>query len=216
MAKAIRRSLPEAWSLEVHSVDIHPKYNPTSATDVATWKYKPVLKRFLSPATKRDVVWVHASPPCTEYSKAKTTAPRDLPLADELAEKALMIINYCRGLAPDPDRFFWTLENPVGLLRTRKFMQPLHECLHTTSYCKWGKPYRKDTDIWTNVPDLDLPVCRRGSYCAEKEALGRHSVTAQSGPSASSEGSGSGVNVYPLPSKLTSHIFKTALKALRD
>lgn len=214
VAKAIERSLPPKWSLKVHSVDIHPKYNPTTATDILTWKYKPVLKSFMAPARKQDIVWVHASPPCTEYSKAKTTAPRDLPLADELAKKALRIIKYCQGLAPDQSRFFWTVENPVGLMRTRDFMQRLDKYLHTTSYCKWGKPFRKDTDIWTNVPHLKLPVCRQGSYCKQKEALGKHGVTAQSGPSTSSIGSGSGENVYPLPSRLTSHIFKTALASL--
>jgi hypothetical protein len=215
VAKAIARALPADWALEVHSVDIHPHYNPTTRTDILTWDYEPVLERFLAPATKQDLIWVHASPPCTEYSKAKTTGERDLPLADKLVKRALHIIKFCKSLAPDRKRFFWTLENPVGLLRTRAFMKGLNESrLHTTSYCKWGKPFRKDTDIWTNVPDPKLPVCRQGSYCKQKELLGRHGVTAQAGPSASSVGSGSGENVYPLPSKLVAHLFSTALASL--
>jgi hypothetical protein len=214
VAKAIARSLPSNWALKVHSVDIHPNYNPTTRTDILQWDYKPVLKRFLAPTDDDDVVWVHASPPCTEYSKAKTTGQRDLPLADKLVKQALRIIKYCKSLAPDPSRFFWTLENPVGLLRTRPFMARLEPYLHTTSYCKWGKSFRKDTDIWTNVPDPDLPVCRNGSYCRQKEALGGHVVTAQAGPSAASVGSGSGENVYPLPGKLVAHLLRTAMASL--
>ena len=219
VAKAIKKSLPPGWTLEVHSVDIHPKYNPTTATDILQWRYRKVLKDFLANAKDTDVIWAHASPPCTEYSKAKTTAPRDLPLADSLATKAFEIILYSGGLAPDPRRFFWTVENPVGLMRTRSFMQELEPYLHTTSYCKWGKPYRKDTDIWTNVQDLVLPICRQGSYCAHKKEHGVHRATAQILPSSSSGpdgpvGSGSGENVYPLPPRLTAHVFKTALKSL--
>ena len=39
-----------------------------------------------------DVVW--ASPPCTEYSCAKTVGIRDLAGADRIVERALEIINY--------------------------------------------------------------------------------------------------------------------------
>lgn len=116
VARGARAALPPNWKMKVHSVDIHPKYKPTTATDISTWHYKPVLDEFLAKAGDKDVVWVHASPPCTEYSKAKTTAPRDLPLADSLVKRSLKIIKHV-----DPD--FWSIENPVGLMRTRPFMQ---------------------------------------------------------------------------------------------
>lgn len=215
VAKAIERSLPSEWKLRVHSVDIHPKYHPTTSTDILVWDYKPVLQNFLLKLKPGDVVWAHASPPCTEFSKAKTTAPRDLPLADKLVKKSLRIIKYCEKLVPRGVRFFWTIENPVGLMRTRVYMQKLKRYLHTTSYCKWGKSFRKDTDIWTNVPALELPVCRKGTYCKQKAKMGHHEVTAQSGPSSTGSrhirGSGSGENVYPLPSQLTSYIFQKAV-----
>jgi len=214
VAKAMAKSLPPGTKLKVHSVDIHPKYNPTTATDVLEWDYRAALGRFLADAKPGDVVWVHASPPCTEFSRAKTTAVRDLPLADSLVKRALRIIKYAAGLAPTPARFFWTLENPVGLLRTRAYMQRLRRFRHTTSYCKWGKAFRKDTDVWTNVPGLELPLCRGGSYCPAKARTGRHSVTAQAGPTPSAPGAGPGENVYPLPSGLTRHLFREALDSL--
>lgn len=219
VARAAEASLPPGWKFKVHSVDIHPKYNPTTAIDILQWDYKPVLAEFLAPIGPKDVVWVHGSPPCTEYSFAKTTGVRDLPLADGLVKRALRIIKYCKNIAHASETsFFWTLENPVGLLRNRKFMKRLQPYQHTTSYCKWGKNFRKDTDIWTNVPDLDLPMCRKGTYCQQKELAGFHATTAQSGPPSKgnqeTKGSGSGENVYPLPKRLTSFMVQSALKHL--
>jgi hypothetical protein len=211
VSQAFESNLPRGSKLHAYSVDIHPKYNPTTATDILTWDYQEALKTFLSPAKEKCMIWVHASPPCTEYSKAKTTAPRNLDLADALAKRALRILRFCEKISPRGSSFYWTIENPVGLMRTRGYMQKLERQRHTTSYCKWGKPFRKDTDIWTNVPDLVLPICRQGSYCPQKASLGHHPTTAQSGPSSNASGSGSGENVYPLPSDMTAHIFHTAL-----
>ena len=91
------------------SVDIHPKYHPSSCTDIMKWDYKRDVAGFLPERlSNSDVVWVHASPPCNEYSRAKTNSPRNLPRADAMVKRALKIINYVR-----PD--FWTIENPVGL-----------------------------------------------------------------------------------------------------
>lgn len=216
VAKASRTAIPLNWNFKVHSVDIHPKYNPTTTTDILKWDYKTAIGNFLASVRPHDVVWVHASPPCTEFSLAKTTAPRDLPLADSLVKRTLRIIKLARELAGDQTPFYWTLENPVGLLRSRPFMQRLSPYRHTTSYCRWGKPFRKDTDIWTNVRDLELPMCRKGTYCPQKASMGYHATTAQSGPSSTdkreTQGSGSGENVYPLPKRLTSFIVRSALQ----
>lgn len=204
VARGARAALPPNWKMRVHSVDIHPKYNPTTATDISTWHYKPVLDEFLAKAGDKDVVWVHASPPCTEYSKAKTTAPRDLPLADSLVKRSLKIIKHV-----DPD--FWSIENPVGLMRTRPFMQKLEPYRHSTSYCRFGKPFRKDTDIWTNAAGLDLPQCRQATPCPIKAEHGRHLVSAQAGDKGNMKGSGGGENVYPLPKKLVGTLVRSAL-----
>ena len=81
-----------------HSVDIHPKYNPTTATDLLTWDYQPPLKKFLSERTAHDLVLVWMSPPCTMYSVARTKAktPRDLVGSDALVLKALAIKDWVR------------------------------------------------------------------------------------------------------------------------
>ena len=84
--------------------------------------------------------------------------------------------------------------------------------LNITSYCRYGKPYRKNTCIWSNVPELNLKVCAGQTRCANKLNLGYHPVTAQSGSTARAEGSGSGRSVYPIPSRLVAHLFRRAVE----
>jgi len=212
-SQGTERALPTNWDLKVHSVDIHPKYNPSTCTDITTWKYKEDLESFLHARRPKDIVWVHASPPCTEYSRAKTTGTRDLPLADSIVKRTLRILKFA-----NPD--FFTIENPVGLLQTRPFMTSLERFKKVVSYCKMGRPYRKNTNIWTNV-DTDLPVCVKGSYCPTKKLHGRHTFTAQSGPSLIGEkngsniyvkGSGGAESVYPLPKRLVGALIKAGLQ----
>lgn len=71
---------------------------------------------------------------------------------------------------------------------------------------------RKDKDISTNVPDLELPVCRNGSYCARRATMGHRSTTEQAGPCSKATGSAAGENAHPLPGSMTEHIFRKALE----
>ena len=81
-------------------------------------------------------------------------------------KRALKIIKHVRP-------HIWTLENPVGLLKGQQFMRKYNKYKHTTCYCKWGKPYKKPTNIWTNVKGLDLPMCNANTPCAHKAKYGR-------------------------------------------
>ena len=54
--------------------------------DIMDWDYSDFPKGFF------DVIW--ASPPCTEYSRAKTTAPRDIEGANEVVQTNLYILEY--------------------------------------------------------------------------------------------------------------------------
>jgi site-specific DNA-cytosine methylase len=81
--KSVSKALPEEdW--EVTSVDLLERFNPTILTDVATWDYQAAF-----PPGYFD--YVHLSPPCTEFSKALTTRPRDLELGDVLAKRSIEI-----------------------------------------------------------------------------------------------------------------------------
>lgn len=169
--KSVGRAF-EALGWEVVSVDIIPSFNPTIVADIGTWDPSifPV-GHFAA---------IHASPPCTEYSAARTTAkrPRDLEGSDSLVQKTMQIMEYLKPLV-------WIMENPwTGLLRKRPFMEPLEPRMRVISYCKYNLPYRKHTSIWTNLGAfwVHRPKCCAADPC-DKIVDGRHPATAQQGPS---------------------------------
>tara|TARA_R100001443_G_C3217687_1_gene145097 strand:- start:48 stop:461 length:414 start_codon:yes stop_codon:yes gene_type:complete len=99
--------------------------------DIMDFNYKQY------PKDTFDIVW--ASPPCTEYSKAKSVGVRDIEGANKIVLKTLEIINYF-------DCKYWFLENPqTGKLKEQIFMKdkPFVDC----DYCMYGLPYRKRTRI---------------------------------------------------------------------
>jgi site-specific DNA-cytosine methylase len=67
------------------SLDLLPKFRPTIVAGILTWDYKSL--QLEGPL----VIW--GSPPCTEYSKAKTVGYRNLRLADAIAKKVFEIID---------------------------------------------------------------------------------------------------------------------------
>ena len=97
---------------EVIEVDIDPRYGPTHVVDLNDWDC-PYETGFF------DVIW--ASPDCTQYSRARTTAkqPRNLEKADRLVKRCLELICHLQPRV-------WFLENPdSGLLKTRDFMKDI-------------------------------------------------------------------------------------------
>lgn len=208
VSRALKRCL-RGSHLHIMSVDNDPSSKATILTDINKWDFKRGITRFLKDRKKGDLVCVHASPPCTHYSRARTTGgPRDLKGAGRNVKTAVKIIKFVR-----PD--IWTLENPVGLLRHQHFMQKFAKYRNTTTYCKWGKPFKKPTDIWSNVKGLNLPQCTSETPCPHKARYGHHAMTAQSGSTSSGvPGSGGGKNVYPLPSRLVCHIYNKGLEQL--
>ena len=151
---------------EVVSVDCVAKFEPTHCVDVLAWDYFSAY-----PPGYFEVVW--ASPPCVQYSCARTRGPpRDLEGADRLVAKALEIIDHFGSR-------WWWVENPAtGLLKTRPVVQPLG-APYTVSYCHYGFRYRKHTNLWSNCPHLEARKCRGD---CEHFARGRHPVSAQRGP----------------------------------
>ena len=141
------KSFSKVANKSLHStctIDIDDKFEPNICIDILDFKIE-MLENF-----KPDVVW--ASPPCTEYSKAKSRGIRKLEEADKIVLKTLEII---KQINPK----IWIIENPqTGLLKTREFMQglPFTDC----SYCKYGKPYKKQTRFWNNI-NLKLDTCNK-------------------------------------------------------
>tara|TARA_R110002096_G_scaffold380193_2_gene574148 strand:- start:96 stop:704 length:609 start_codon:yes stop_codon:yes gene_type:complete len=118
--------------------------------DIMEWDYK------IYPKDSFDIIW--ASPPCTQYSKAKSQGVRDIEGANKIVLRTLDIINYFNP-------YWWFMENPqTGLLKKQEIMNgiPFYDC----DYCMYGKPYRKRTRIWTNKENLKLLLCDKncGSF----------------------------------------------------
>ena len=172
----------------VLSVDVDPEASADLTTDVLEWDYRAFRPGHF------DCVW--ASPPCTEYSIARTVAraPRNLELADSIVQKTLDIIAYFG--CP-----YW-IENPAtGLLADRPVMRGLSKPV-LVSYCMYGRPFRKNTFFWTDVPFAGL-VCNKecGSF-----ADGRHEATAQRGGSRHGSRRFSVSELHAIPERLVQDV----------
>ena len=188
---SLGKAIGDDW--EVTSLDV--SFDPTIKQDILEWDY-----RKHAPPGHYDFIW--ASPPCTQYSRARTTGgPRDLDGADRLVRKALEIIDYFR-----PPRGF-LLENPAtGLLRSRDVVRGL-PCFLVT-YCSYGYPYRKPTLLFGRLPGFLPRLTCFEQPCDAKRTLGRHLFNAQRGTS------GNGVpglpreTLYTLPPELCRDIYR--------
>ena len=92
--------------------------------DIMEWDYS------VFPSGYFDVIF--ASPPCTEYSRCKTRAPRDIEGANEIVQRTLDLLEYF-----DPK--YWMIENPqTGLLKDQLCMWGIP--FKDIDYCKYGLP----------------------------------------------------------------------------
>ena len=176
---------------EVTDLDIRGR--PAIKGDILEWDYKAFEPGHFDA--------IHASPPCQQYSRAKTTGPpRDLLGADALVQRALDIIGHLRPR-------IWMIENPLtGLLKDRDVMKGLDGYLRQVTYCKYGFPYRKSTAIWTNLGAHwePRPLCGKANPC-ELLADGRHPTDIQKVPVKQR---------YRLPPALCGELASATLRAL--
>lgn len=87
-----------------------------------------------------NVYGILAAPPCTEFSIAKGSLPRDFESAMKVVEACLKIIWECRI---NGNLKYWAMENPVGFLR-----QFLGVPAYQFEQWQFGESKIKRTDIW--------------------------------------------------------------------
>ena len=156
------KSVSNIWREHGHetlTLDQDPRCGADICTDIMTCEYTNFG------LDDPDFIW--CSPPCTQYSIARTNAktPRDLEGSDAMVQRCLDIIAYWRPK-------YWFIENPqTGLLKTREVVQGLN--FKDVDYCMYGAPYRKRTRLWTNCTWTPRPLCIHTT----------HPMTAQKGPS---------------------------------
>ncbi len=196
----------ERYGFQVDNLDIDPKCNATWTCDILQWEAWKEL-----PPGRYDFIW--ASPPCVQYSRARTTAktPRNLELADSIVERTLEII---KELAPKA----WLVENPqTGLLKTRKVIEgyPWRD----VCYCKYSDgvrwTYKKQTRLWGVLPTfVPRPVCNKASRCPFSSASGKHPTCAQRYNPGCFVGQHHSLNeLYSMPTDLCNDVASAAAEA---
>jgi hypothetical protein len=192
----------EAVGFKVDNLDIRRKCKATWTCDILLWE----AWRDIPPGTY-DFIW--ASPPCTQYSKARTSTkkPRNFALADAIVSRALEIIAFLKPKG-------WLMENPAsGLLKTRGVVHGLP--FVTLCYCMYSDGinhrYRKPTALWGSLPAfVPRPMCTRKAPC-EHSTSGKHPCSAQRfSPSRPLEPSFTLEQLYSIPKALCDDIARAA------
>ena len=201
---SVDRSL-ENHGFEVDSLDIDAKCGATWTSDILTWEAWRDI-----PAKTYDFIW--ASPPCTQYSIARTTAKvsRNLQLADSIVARTLEIIAWL-----DPKGYL--MENPqTGYLKTREVVQEIP--FKDVCYCRYSDGdkhrYRKPTRLWGILPAfVPRPMCSKGNPCEFSRESGKHPCTAQRRQGKGKESSDTAFTLnelYSMPQALTDDIARAA------
>lgn len=127
---------------EVVSVDFEPRFNCTITADVFDLKASELGQFEI----------VLASPPCEKFSVLTIGRNwhRDRRPKTAGAARSEALVWATRILIEDLDPAFFVIENPRAMLR--KLTPLAHLERRTVTYCRYGHPTQKPTDLWGGFP----------------------------------------------------------------
>ena len=144
------------------TIDNDKQFNPDLCSDILSVDFSKEFGNF-------DIVW--ASPPCTTFSVASIKHYwKDGKPKNEKALHGIKIIKKTIEIIKQINPKFFIIENPRGMLRKQDFMQKLKR--DTVTYCQYGAPTQKPTDLWNNLNHKFKERCKPGSPCHEKASRG--------------------------------------------
>lgn len=159
----------------VIKVEIDP-YFEADERDILSLKADELISKYGQP----DFIW--ASPPCTTFSVAslrhywsyvdgKAVPKNDKTLQGiRLVEFTLDLIQELKPLLG------WLMENPRGMLRKQSVVADLPR--RTVTYCQYGAPNQKPTDLWGYVPTWQpRAMCSPGNTCHNSAKRGSDTGT---------------------------------------
>ena len=159
----------------VVTVDIDPKFNPDICADILDVSVCDIYAALMAKGwtTDQRIFYVWSSPDCSVFSVAGFHAGHFKDGKAQTEKARAMVLRHLHSLAliEDLAPLFWTVENPVGLLRTMKWMKPYHR--DTVTYCVYGDARMKPTDLWGGFPYywVARPMCRpNNSFCDHERA----------------------------------------------
>lgn len=139
---SVSQTVQRMLGCPVETIDNNPAVGATMCMDALQWDRNTHAAALKEKYPHHHPI-VFASPPCEHYSKMRTTAERDLDLADAH-------VDVVRRVSDDLDAAIVLVENPAtGLLKTRDVISFLPHN-YTVDYCQYGFLYKKSTMIWCN------------------------------------------------------------------
>jgi len=149
----------------VTTVEIREGLGPDLTADVLELTPADLLDAVGTDREDMGAFVVLASPPCTYFSTAGNHDAWNFdakrPTSEDAREAVTLVyhtLGLIRALSPD----YWFLENPQGRLRWT-----LGEPAGKVTYCQYGRPYMKRTDLWGDHPPMTYRACSRGESCHE-------------------------------------------------
>lgn len=150
---------------EVFSIDLETKFDVSLHADILE-------------VTAADIPWrpdiVLASPPCEAFSVmtiGRNWTREHEPKTDK-ARLAIRLVEATRRLVDELDPAYFVIENPRAKLRKLSLLADLDR--RTVTYCQYGEPFMKPTDLWGGFPPSfqTRPMCKPRATCHTPAARG--------------------------------------------